>query len=376
MKTISAVLLAFAILAGTSTLRAQDDPAVEPFSAEQLDNLLAQVALYPDPLLAQVLVAATFPDQVDEAARFCRDVADPDAIDGQPWDVSVKAVAHYPTVLDMMANQLDWTTALGQAYANQPDEVMEAVQRLRQEAQDAGNLESTPQQDVDVDDGNIDIWPAQPQYIYVPGYDPSIVYVGSGGVYGGPALVFGTGYPIGVWLNTDINWRHRRIYYHGWSNGHGWIARSRPYVHINGTYVNGNLRGVKVNHAVANRPVNYDHLTRVNSVHPDVAMGSRRESEPRREALMGAGDRRRGTSEVPAAGLREPGSTGYTAVSVPRQSERVHVDAPPASHTDFSPRHSSPPPAPAIHTQPASPSPTPHISPPPAPPHTDTSPKH
>jgi hypothetical protein len=113
---------------------AQDDSSVQPFSPDQLDNLLAPIALYPDPLLAQILPAATFPDQIDEAARLCRAGANPDDIDMQPWDVSVKAVAHYPTVLYMMADSLDWTTAVGQAYVNQNDDVMASMQRLRQEA--------------------------------------------------------------------------------------------------------------------------------------------------------------------------------------------------------------------------------------------------
>src|ERR1700690_1018596 len=110
----------------------QDD-ANGYFSPEQLDNLLAPVALYPDPLLAQVLVAATFPDQIDEAARFVRADSDPNDIDGQSWDVSVKAVAHYATVLFTMADDLDWTTSLGQAYVNQSDDVMASIQRLRAE---------------------------------------------------------------------------------------------------------------------------------------------------------------------------------------------------------------------------------------------------
>src|SRR5580698_4117664 len=108
---------------------AQDVQQYRPFSPEELDNLLASVALYPDPLLAQLLPAATFPDQIDEAARFCRAGANPAAIDSQPWDVSVKAVAHYPSVLYMMADGLDWTTSLGQAYVNQQDDLMASVQR-------------------------------------------------------------------------------------------------------------------------------------------------------------------------------------------------------------------------------------------------------
>jgi uncharacterized membrane protein YgcG len=276
MSKALTVSLLLSLLGGAVLLQAQDDAAYQPFSPDQLDNLLAPVALYPDPILAQVLLAATFPDQVDEAARFCRGGANPDDIDTQPWDVSVKAVAHYPTVI-YMADNLDWTTALGQAYISQAADVMAAVQRLRQEARDAGNLATTPQQDVEVDDGgDIEIWPAQPQYCYVPIYDPALVFFGSGGVYGGPIISFSAGFPIGAWLVYDFDWRHRRIYYRGWSERSGWIVRSLPYVHINGVYVNDNLKNIAVGRSVTARKVNYANLTRYNSVHQDVEFGSAR----------------------------------------------------------------------------------------------------
>ena len=270
-----AVSLVFSLLACAPRLRAQDDSSTQPFSPDQLDNLLAPIALYPDPLLAQVLPAATFPDQIDEAARFVRGGASPGDIDTQPWDVSVKAVAHYPTVLYMMADSLDWTTALGQAYVTQPDDVMASVQRLRQEARNVGNLDTNPQQDVEVDDGYIEIWPAQPQYFYVPVYDPGLAFFGSGGIYGGPVVTFGAGFPIGVWLNYGFNWRVHHIYYHGWSGG-GWIARSLPYIHIDPVYVNANLKNVTVNRSVTVRAVNYGNLTRFNSVHQNVSYGKAR----------------------------------------------------------------------------------------------------
>ena len=240
------------------------------FSPEQLDNLLAPIALYPDPLLAQVLVSATFPDQLDEASRFVRANNDPNYIDEEPWDVSVKAVAHYPTVLFMMADKLDWTTALGQAYVSQSTDVMTAVQRLRVEARDAGNLESSPQQEVREDGGYVEIWPAQPQYIYVPVYDPGMVYVRQGGYFAG--VSFGRGFFIGAWLNNDFDWRYHRVYYHGWEDGggRGWIGRSRSYVHINNVYVSVNYRNVVINRTVVNRSVNYNTLDRYHSVHRDV----------------------------------------------------------------------------------------------------------
>src|SRR6267142_1433240 len=154
----------------------RDDQDSVSFTSDQLENLLAPIALYPDPLLAQVLLAATFPDQIDEASRFVRSDGSPDDIDSQPWDVSVKAVAHYPEVLEMMADKLDWTTSLGQAYVNQSTDVMDSVQRLRGEARQAGNLEDTPEMQVVDSGGEIELWPAQPEYIYVPVYNPAFVY--------------------------------------------------------------------------------------------------------------------------------------------------------------------------------------------------------
>src|SRR6202035_3727160 len=108
----------------------QDSSSYQPYTDEQLDNLLAPVALYPDPLLAQVLLATTFPDQIDDAAHYINDNG-PNGIDFQNWDVSVKAVAHYPSVLSMLDTMLDWTTAVGQAYVYQSTDVMTSVQRLR-----------------------------------------------------------------------------------------------------------------------------------------------------------------------------------------------------------------------------------------------------
>jgi hypothetical protein len=238
------------------------------FSPEQLDNLVAPIALYPDPLLAQVLVGATFPDQIDQAARSVRANGDPNYIDQQPWDVSVKAVAHYPTVLFNMADKLDWTTALGQAYVGQSTDVMTAVQRLRVEAQSAGNLVSTPQQQVVMQGGYVQIWPAQPQYIYVPVYDPALVYYRRPGFFMG--ITFGRAFFIGAWLNNDFDWGGHRVYYHGWEGGGGWIGRSRAYIHVNNVYVNTSYRNVAINRTVVNRSVNYTTLNRYQSVHRDV----------------------------------------------------------------------------------------------------------
>jgi hypothetical protein len=252
----------------------------ENFSPDQLDNLLSPIALYPDPLLAQVLVAATFPDQVEEAARYVREYGQ-NGIDDQYWDVSVKAVAHYPTVIGMMADKIDWTTSLGQAYVNQSSDVGGSVQHLRHLARDAGNLDSSPQQEVLEHDNYIAISPYQPEYIYVPVYDPAIIYYRR--PYYGPAITFGIGFPIGAWLNLDFRWGFGGgwggLYYTGWQAGGwgagcwncGWIGRSRGRVNFrNNVYINDRYRDVRINRAVMNRNVNVNNISRYNSVHRDV----------------------------------------------------------------------------------------------------------
>lgn len=255
------VSLAFAVVLVAAPLPAQDDWSFEPFSPNQLDNLLAPIALYPDPLLAQVLVAATFPDQVDEADRFVRSDLDPDDIDDQPWDVSVRAVSHYAAVLQMMADKLDWTTSLGQAYVSQSTDVMASVQRLRARARAAGNLVTTAEMEVVDSDGYIELWPAQPQYLFVPRYDPAVVF------FARVPSFLGTRFLIGAWLNYDCNWRAHRVYYHGWEHDRGWRERSRPFIRVTNHYINNNFFSVFVNREIVRRRVNYRELDRYNDAH-------------------------------------------------------------------------------------------------------------
>ena len=260
----------------------QDDQGYQeyvPYSPEQLDNLLAPIALYPDPLLAQVLPAATFTDQIDDAARYVREYGQ-DGVDEQDWDVSVRAVAHYPEVLEMMDEKLDWTTAVGQAYVNQSTDVMESVQRLRRLAYDQGNLVTTPQWEIVPSAGFIQIWPASPEYIYVPTYDPAIIYYrrcyyDDGFRFG---FTFGRSLFIGVWLNRDTDWRDRRIYYTGWRGDEEWERRSRPFVErrdvrVTNVYINNtvNVTNVTVNKTVINRTVNVQNINNnYTSVHQNV----------------------------------------------------------------------------------------------------------
>ena len=285
MRKALAVFLALALsggplAGGASAMLLQYEPAGEDFSPEQLDNLLAPIALYPDPLLAQVLLAATFVDQVDEAARYVR-ARGPEGVDDAPWDVSVKAVAHYPLVLDYLADHINWTTSVGQAYVAQSTDVMISIQRLRRMAREQGNLQTTSEQEVVFDDDDIRIVPAQPTLIYVPSYNPAIVYYHR--PVSGLAITFDLGLAIGAWLNDDCDWRGHRVYYHGWTGG-GWVGRSRAHVHVTNVYVNPRYSSVTINRRVVERNVNYEALNRYNSIHRDVSYDNVRYNRDRHAA--------------------------------------------------------------------------------------------
>ncbi len=152
------------------------------FRQEELDQMLAPIALYPDDLLVQVLMAATYPLEVVQAARWV--AANPQlkgdqlatALEQQNWDPSVKSLCNFPTVLEMMNSRLEWMQMMGDAFLGQQDQVMNTVQQLRQRAQAQGNLRATNERRVVMEQGLIAIEPAVPQVVYVPVYDPMVVY--------------------------------------------------------------------------------------------------------------------------------------------------------------------------------------------------------
>ncbi len=154
-----------------------------PMSATELQGLVAPIALYPDALVAQILSAATYPDQVAIANNWLQQnknltgSALMQAVNGQTWDPSVKALTQFPSVLDKMAQSLAWTSQLGEAYHNQQADVMTAVQTLRAQAKAAGNLKSGPQITVvQQTPQTIVIQPTNPQVVYVPQYNPTVIY--------------------------------------------------------------------------------------------------------------------------------------------------------------------------------------------------------
>jgi len=264
-------------------------------TADELYQLVAPIALFPDNLLAQVLAASTYPDQVAAANNWLRQNAGlkdgqlMQAADQQPWDASVKGLTQFPDVLNQMASSLSWTSALGDAYFNVPQSVMNAVQVMRQRAQQSGNLKSNAQQTVSVENQptgaapaqassnapqttvvqappqTIVIQPAQPEVVYVPTYNPTAVYGAPVQAYPGysgadmalaSVLSFGVGIAVGAAINNNscCGW--------GWNSwGCGWhnstvVYNHNTYISNSNTFVNrNNYYNRNVNQANINRNI-------------------------------------------------------------------------------------------------------------------------
>ena len=218
-----------------------DNPTdTTPQPAAALESLVAPIALYPDPLVAQILTAATFPDQVAIADYWLQQnksltgSALMQAVDKQSWDASVKALTQFPSVLDNLAKNLTWTSSLGEAYHNQQAEVMTAIQTLRAKAQAAGNLKSSPQITVTQQSPQvIVIQPANPQIVYVPQYNPTVIYgtpyvtpgYSAGDVAAAGIIGFGAGIAVGAMMSGgccgwgysswNCGWHGTAVIYHG-----------------------------------------------------------------------------------------------------------------------------------------------------------------
>lgn len=160
----------------------QNPPQAVEESPEQLQQLVAPIALYPDALIAQILPAASYPEQIVQANQWMQEHKDltgktlADEVNKQPWDESVRAMTQFPAVLANMNQNLAWTSELGDAYINQQQAVSEAIQTMREKAKNAGNLKTNPQEKVKTKGQNIIIEPASSDIVYVPEYDPWLVY--------------------------------------------------------------------------------------------------------------------------------------------------------------------------------------------------------
>lgn len=259
----------------------QPPPPVVTQSAEQLQQLVAPIALYPDALVAQILAAATYPTQIVEADRWMQQHSNlkgqelGQAVDTQPWDPSVKALTQFPSVLANMDKNLSWTSSLGEAYVNQQQDVMNAVQVMRARAQSTGNLKSNAHEKVVEKGPTIVIEPVEPDVVYVPAYDPWIVYgapivawpgwYAYPGLYiGVPGISFGIGFGIGLfagfgwgWHHWGFDWAHRAVVF----NHATYISHSRTFINRN-RFVS---RNTMVNHnTFANHNTVVNHNTTVN----------------------------------------------------------------------------------------------------------------
>jgi len=235
--SIRALILSSTVLLPTAPALAAD-PAAPTFKPEELEQIVAPIALYPDSLLAQVFMASTYPLEIVEAARWSKEHPDVkgDAVskemEKQTWDPSVKSLTAFPDVLTMMNEKLDWTQKLGDAFLAQQKDVMDAVQRLRTKAKAEGNLKSSKEQTVKTEAApagsstttTIIIEPADPQVVYVPTYNPTVVY----GVWpyaayppyyyyppyyapGAAFFSFSIGVAVGASLWGGCNWGHSDI---------------------------------------------------------------------------------------------------------------------------------------------------------------------
>ncbi len=231
-RLLAAAVLCMSVLLAPS---AWSQETTVPFKKEEIEQLVAPIALYPDALVAQILMASTYPLEVVSAARWAKDnpkitgKALEDAMQNQTWDASVKSLTAVPQVLAMMNEKLDWTQKLGDAFLGQQKELMDAIQGLRAKAKEAGNLESTKEQLVktEQEDGTevIKIEQTDPEVVYVPTYNPTVVYGAwpyptyppyyyypPGYAAGTAVLSFSVGLVVGSAMWGGVNWGGNDVY--------------------------------------------------------------------------------------------------------------------------------------------------------------------
>jgi hypothetical protein len=262
---------------GQSNTQAPTPPVQQ--TPQELQQLVAPIALYPDALVAQILAAATYPAEIVEADRWMQSHSDlkgeelAKEVDKQSWDPSVKALAQFPAVLENMDKNLSWTSSLGDAYANQQQDVTDAVQTLRQQAHKAGHLDSNEQEKVTTQGNTVVVEPANSEVVYVPQYDPWLVYgepiVAYPGWYPEPGLFlagvgigFGLGFGIGFFGGFGWGWGHWGYDWHGRSviyNHNTYVSHSRTIVNRNSFSRNNFNRG-NFNHTSSNRG-NFSHAS-------------------------------------------------------------------------------------------------------------------
>ncbi len=232
MTKYRGVVLGLVLVLGAGTpawARTPIRPAVE------LNQLLGPIALYPDPVLAQILPAATAPDDLALAAKFLEDGGDLAEVDAQPWNDNAKALARWPEILRMMNRSRDWTDAVGAAFLDQPEDVMKAIQRLRAVAMNSGALETSDAQRVTAEDGVIYVYPSDPAVIHLPQYDADKVFALLASSGGTGMVTFGSALLVGYWVHHELDWHKHRLYAYDY--------REFPYGRRNPWYFGGQVTG-------------------------------------------------------------------------------------------------------------------------------------
>jgi hypothetical protein len=287
--------------------------AAPPIPADQLDSLVAPIALYPDPLLAQTLAASTYPLEVIQLQQWMdrnknlKDKALADAVEKQNWDPSVQAMAAFPDVVTRLAGNIQWTTDLGNAFLAQQSDVMDSVQRMRAKAQGTGNLKTSAQQKVETQtvEGKqvIVVQQANPQVIYVPSYDPVVVYgppIYPYYPYYYPGYIAGRGLWFGAGLALGAAWGG------GWGWGCGWGHSGNVTINYNNKYVNNSNKNWNGNN---NWNKNNNRPSRL------PANGGNWQHNPQHRGNAPYGDRN--TSNKYGQGNRPGGGTGAGAGNRP-----------------------------------------------------------
>jgi hypothetical protein len=278
---------------------------------EQLDSLVAPIALYPDPLLAQTLAAATYPLEIIQLQQWLeknknlKDKALADAVGKQSWDPSIQALAALPDVVKRLADDIQWTADLGNAFLSQQGDVMDAVQRMRKKAQEKGNLKSNEQQKVETQviesKSVIVIEQASPQVIYVPSYDPVVVY--GAPIYPYPPIYYPPAgyYAAGVAISFGVGVMMGAFWSGGWGWGCGWGGNNNVYINHNNNFNrNTNINGGNRNNiGSGNRPSNQPARGNGNrpSTQPARGTGGRDQWQHNPEHRGGAPYRDRATAD-------------------------------------------------------------------------------
>lgn len=267
--------------------------------SDQLDALVAPIALYPDPLLAQTLAASTYPLEIIQLQQWLsknpglKDKALADAVAKQPWDPSIQALAGLPEVVKRLADDIQWTTDLGNAFLAQQSDVMDAVQRMRKKAQDKGNLKTTEQQKVETkvveNKTVVVVEQANPQVVYVPSYDPVIVY--GPPVYPYPPIYYPPPgyYAAGVAISFGVGVMMGAFWSGGWCCGASWGGNNNININRNNNFYRNSDIGGGNRTNIGNRPTN-----------PIAGGGNRGDFGGNRGGLGGGN----GASTLPAGGNR------------------------------------------------------------------------